>query len=69
MTRTSRFASIPAVALVAAVGFVLSLSAGAQEDRLGWHDEIMPAGLSRAEADGEYVWDKDGSVMGLRAGR
>jgi formylglycine-generating enzyme required for sulfatase activity len=63
MMRTSRFASISAVALVAAVGFVLSPFESAAEERLGWHDEVMPEGLSRGEKQGEYVWAKDGSVM------
>lgn len=30
---------------------------------VGWHGEPMPDGLRRGEAEGEYVWRKDGSVM------
>jgi formylglycine-generating enzyme required for sulfatase activity len=62
MTRFFRFASISAVALVAAVGFVLS-SPSAAEERLGWHGETMPEGLGRGQKEGEYVWERDGSVM------
>ena len=29
----------------------------------GWHGEVMPSGLVRAEAEGEYRWKKDGSIM------
>jgi len=32
-------------------------------DRVGWHGETLPAGLERGEAEGEYVWTKDGSTM------
>ena len=35
----------------------------AESAGLGWHGEEMPAGLVRAEAEGEYLWEKDGSVM------
>jgi len=29
----------------------------------GWHGEMMPEGLLRGEAEGDYLWQKDGSVM------
>ena len=29
----------------------------------GWHGETMPEGLVRGAEEGEYVWEKDGSVM------
>lgn len=32
-------------------------------DRQGWHGETMPAGLTRGEVEGDYVWEKDGSIM------
>lgn len=33
------------------------------EKHLGWHGEVMPRGLERAQAEGEYSWAKDGSIM------
>lgn len=30
---------------------------------LGWHGESMPEGLERGEAEGDYLWSKDGSIM------
>ena len=35
----------------------------ADEERAGWHGEVMPEGLERSAVEGEYVWHKDGSVM------
>jgi formylglycine-generating enzyme required for sulfatase activity len=35
----------------------------AQQSRLGWHGETMPVGLAKGEAEGEYVWQKDGAIM------
>lgn len=35
----------------------------AAEDRTGWHGETMPDGLVQGDAEGDYVWEKDGSVM------
>ncbi len=29
----------------------------------GWHGEPMPEGLVRGEIEGEYIWQKDSSVM------
>lgn len=29
----------------------------------GWHGEPLPEGLVKGEAEGEYVWQKDGAVM------
>ena len=31
--------------------------------RTGWHDEILPPGMARGEAEGDYRWQKDGAVM------
>ncbi len=61
--RNSSFAFIPTVALVAAVGFFSTFCGSASAAGLGWHGEPMPDGLTRAERDGEYVWQKDGSIM------
>lgn len=33
------------------------------EGRLGWRGEALPEGLARGAAEGEYVWEKDDSVM------
>lgn len=41
----------------------LTCSAFAQSEREGWHDEPMPEGIEKGTAKGEYVWQKDGSVM------
>lgn len=29
----------------------------------GWHGEAMPSGLRRGSVEGEYLWEKDASVM------
>lgn len=48
---------------------VLALLAGApavvaaDEARIGWHGEKMPDGLVKADAEGEYLWEADQSVM------
>lgn len=47
-----------------ALGVVLATTAATSaQERLGWHDETMPAGLERGSRSGEYVWAQDGSVM------
>jgi formylglycine-generating enzyme required for sulfatase activity len=47
--------------------FPSSLSAGQKPqpspDPLGWHGETLPAGLVKAEREGEYRWRKDGSIL------
>ena len=58
-----KLAPIPAVALLAAVGSLLCDPTLALEDRLGWHEEPLPDGLTRAGESGEYLWASDGSVM------
>ena len=35
----------------------------AAEGRTGWHGELLPPGLEKAEARGEYLWSKDSSIM------
>jgi len=46
---------------LALLALLFAAAAGAAE--LGWHGEVMPAGLSRGEREGEYVWRRDGSIM------
>lgn len=41
----------------------LAIPAVAEEPRLGWHGEPLPEGLVKAEAEGEYVWERDDSIM------
>ena len=40
-----------------------AFAAEPSEDREGWYGETLPAGLVRGDAEGEYVWLKDGSIM------
>ncbi len=49
--------------LVAASWLTVATIAGAEEAGLGWHGEPMPEGLVRAEAEGEYRWKTDDSIM------
>ncbi|HSR51680.1 MAG TPA: SUMF1/EgtB/PvdO family nonheme iron enzyme [Acidobacteriota bacterium] len=37
--------------------------AGASSGNLGWHGEPLPEGLKKGEERGQYVWEKDQSVM------
>ncbi|HSR50912.1 MAG TPA: SUMF1/EgtB/PvdO family nonheme iron enzyme [Acidobacteriota bacterium] len=53
---------------IAILSGLLCLSAalaGAGEARngLGWYGEPLPQGLEKASKEGEYIWEKDGSVM------
>jgi len=57
--QTAGFRRSAAVALALVVFFPL----GARAGELGWHGEPMPEGLSRAEQEGDYVWQADGAVM------
>ena len=41
----------------------LSGLAPAANDRLGWYEEPLPKGLERGEEHGEYIWEKDSSIM------
>jgi formylglycine-generating enzyme required for sulfatase activity len=68
-TRSSR-AVLAAAVLAAGIGGPAAVAAaaepapaGGKTARTGWHGETMPAGLERGEKKGEYVWNKDGSVM------
>lgn len=47
------------------VALMLALAGplAAAGERLGWYGEAMPEGLVKAEAEGEYRWEKDGAVM------
>lgn len=51
---------LPVLCLAAAAA---PLVAEAAAPRLGWHGETLPAGLGRGPVEGEYLWEKDGSVM------
>ena len=42
---------------------VTSNAEAPKHPREGWHGEIMPTGLIRSETQGEYIWEKDESVM------
>ena len=43
--------------------FSSGASAEASKESAGWHGEPLPKGLVKAEEEGEYLWEKDGSVM------
>jgi len=50
------------------LGVLALASAGAAADGdrpTGWQGEPLPTGLGRGEHEGEYVWERDGSVMVL----
>ena len=54
----------PRVLALAMIGiFFVAGPSLAQKERLGWHGETMPDGLERTDEDGEYIWEKDGSIM------
>jgi len=55
-------ACLPVVA-PAAVSPAPAADAEPDAERLGWHGEEMPAGMVRADAEGEYRWLKDGAIM------
>ncbi len=46
--------------LVAGALVTAEVARGAER---GWHGETMPQGLERGEAEGEYRWPRDGSIM------
>ena len=42
---------------------LLLWSSSSASDRQGWHGEVMPEGLEKGTQEGEYLWEKDNSVM------
>lgn len=42
---------------------VFTMQSPADAEPKGWHGETMPDGLVRGDQQGEYLWQKDGSVM------
>ncbi len=64
MCKASGLKSILAAAVLCAV-FAPALMAQtpAQTPRKGWYGEALPEGLERGATTGEYVWQKDSSIM------
>ncbi|HSR69553.1 MAG TPA: formylglycine-generating enzyme family protein [Acidobacteriota bacterium] len=63
LNRSSLSCSLLAAFALLLAGSLLAAPPGEDSRRLGWHGEEMPQGLKKAEAEGEYIWIKDGSVM------
>lgn len=58
--KSGRLAVLGAAAILF-TGVLSNLTAHAQQR--GWANELMPAGMSRGETRGEYIWTKTGEVM------
>lgn len=50
-------------AILAFVTVCLAVTPAVADSRQGWHGELMPEGLRRGSEEGDYVWQRDGSVM------
>lgn len=62
-TKRQRFSSLALAGLLVGLLSLPAVVMAAESERTGWHGEAMPAGLVRAEAEGDYLWKKDRSVM------
>ncbi len=63
MSSCLRFRLLLSLICLALGGLTATSSLRAAEGRIGWHGEVLPPGLEKAEARGEYLWPKDSSVM------